>query len=492
MRRSTVFLAASGSLLLAACGAVAPAQPGGVDGGSSTTTPADAAAGSDATTGTLVVEGSYDVTFTFATVNLLPGGPPAPPAPAPSLATPARLDLRRAGSAWEALFTPRWGTPASLAVSETAAALVLKGEARVHGAAGGGVGGATDTWKTLTLARDATGKLTGDVKASGDESIFQGDVVWSGTLVGGATLAADATAPELRSRVVSPIGPGDRMLPWDPIRVQAAEPVTPAPVRDVTVIAGPTTTVPLVFEKAARPDSWAGEVAYTGRVSSWASVMNGQPWVVANTSSSIKDLVGLAAAPLSTPLKFLQLGFAAPEIGFDSDVVFASLWGESRFLGGGFTGATDPRCEAGGCVKIGPASFGVCDATRAGFAGILASDATKTKVGLRYRVLAEPENPGDLFVHSDLVTLELARQVGQPVDTIVRPSDVKMPKLATSIDGMSFGTTWLDLDVAAPAGTGPVGVAVAIGGPSALVGVCGGPPIARVKLEVLVERVGWK
>lgn len=163
--------------------------------------------------------------------------------------------------------------------------------------------------------------------------------------------------------------------------------------------------------------------------------------------------------------------------------------------GGGLAGTNDPRCESGGCFRIGPFDSDVCGVPRADFAGQLQRLALG-HVELRYRILAKSkyESEGaEPMIYGDVVTLELAAPNAAPEDTGVRGQTGALSKLATPIDGLTYGSPWTTLDVPAPGGGDTLGFAVIAGGPALLRGgPCGGPPPPPVTVEILVERVASK
>jgi len=474
---------------LAACGgSVVTIDPtatntdGGAEGGS-------VDGGPDATAG-LGVEGSYDVTFSEVTATVAGPGPTPPPGGAPSMAKKSRLDIRKnPAGGYEAVFTSRWGTSAKLAASVSDTTVLLTGRAGVSGG-----NGFYDSWSKLTLPRDANGKLTGQIAAEGEQTISQGDVVWTATLTGKAFLARDFTAPELAARLVSNVGPADALLPWDKITVDAAEPVPGDGLRATRLVPskpGEKAIIPKWIDSDASP-AWSGETSVTGRVADWAGLAGGGELTVENDGKATVDLVGLPSPPLRAKVKFHPLPSPTAAIDFDGDVVMASTWGPGALYGGGITGGSDPRCEAIGCARIGPVKASVCNGERAGLAGMI-NVGPLNRVALRYRVVAEPElGAGQPFVYGDVLTMELARVVGSVSSESVIGGQIKLQKLAQPIDGMTWATEWTTLEVSAPAGSDAVGVAVAAGGPVALRGGCGGPPPPPVKMEILVERVAGR
>lgn len=446
------------------------------------------------TTTTTTIEGSYDLQFTSAKATLNPGGPTAPPTTPPSLATSARLDIRKNGASYEAVFTARWGTPAAYTVAISNAALTLTGKGSIVGGQSSGITGSSDTWESLVLPRNTVGGLTGEVRGTGREFVGQGDVVWDGTLTGSGTIKLDVTAPALRGDYTSRIGPGDRLLPWDPVLVSAAEPVEPNGAEQGIKVQGDHGDSLGIQWNAhdASPTGWAGETSFTGYLDDWTRAGSGEPWTLFSSDGAARDLAGHFGSSLIKNLSFVRLGAPTTEIGFDTDVLEATAWGENAIYGGGLTGQNDPRCESGGCMRIGPVRFDVCGVPRAGFAGLL-QRVGAGNVELRYRVLAKPTYDGPTpMVYGEAVTMQLATQGAPTRDAGVAATTMTFAQLASPIDGMTMGTDWLTLEAAAPQGTGPIGVAVVVGGSSVIRGGCGGPPPPPSDVEILVERVRSK
>jgi hypothetical protein len=323
----------------------------------------------------------------------------------------------------------------------------------------------------------------------------QGDEEWGGDLTGTGTLAQDTTHPEVRADVLSGIGPSDALLPWDRLPISTAEPVDEKGLQDNTQISSDKgDKLAVVWQPTVSPDTaWAGRASFVGYLQDWVSATSSDSWNVRNTGEFVVDRVGLSAAAITTPLKFLRMGGPTQSVEFDDDVVESSSWGDYMIYGGGFAGQSDPRCEQGGCMRIGPVRYDFCAMPRAGFAAQLQRLAGGL-VELRYRILADPlEQPNSLpSLIGEVVTLEVASPGAAPVDHGVQGSSAAIALLAAPVDGMHYGSDWQTFEVPAPAGSGPIGVAVAAGGYSLLRGGCGGPPMPASSVEILVEHVKSK
>jgi hypothetical protein len=472
-------LCAFSSVALAACGGSVGGAPGdgtGSSGGTGTGT-SGGTSGSSGTTGPHDIVGSFDLTFTSVDAT----GPGPSSTQPPSRTVGARLDIRKSptSTGYDAVLTARWGQPAAYSVSVTPSAVTLNGSGAIGASTPSGY--VADTWGTIVLGRDASGGLSGALTATGTENASEGDVVWNAKLTGTGAIAADATDPELRAETFGLAGSAG-MLPWDDIRVRVAEPVGGDPLLASTHLSANGTSVALRIDPfEAKPESWAGETSLLAHIADWNALASAKPTL---TASGAVDRVGRTAKPLAAPMTLLTPGPATSQIDFDSDVILANFWGTWTVYGGGLAGQADPRCEAGGCARLGPVTVDSCAATTSGLVAQLPR-AALGHVELRYRILAQPKYPGGPMPFAyDAVTFELAATNAAATDS--RTGSPTLVPLATPIDGMSYATDWTTLDVAAP-GAGIIGAAVALGTASASRGGCGGPPLPPADVEVLVE-----
>lgn len=421
----------------------------------------------------VAIEGSFDLTFTQVTPTSQ-GGQTPPSAESPSLSTSARLDISTSGGTF-AQITGRWGQTGTFAVSITDTAVTLAGTFSIGGQGAGGY--VSDQWKTLVLERGASGGLTGKITAEGEQTIGLGDVLWESKLSGSGTFVRDQTRPALRLSGRSSIGPVGEPLPWERFTVQAAEPVSAVHVQEQSHVEGPDGDSLQIRWNATAPGHSpfsTQAVSFVGTVDDWTRAGSGEPWNITNAGTLVNDMVGLTSDSLYTTLPFARIGAATTEVGFDDDILEVDPWGTSSFL------QSDARCENGGCLALGPTSVSWCAPVRNGFAGRL-TRGTTGHVSLRYRVLAKSG-----VVFTDLLTLELAAQNGEILDTTQRPD---LTELATPIGDYTHATDWTTLDVAAPAGGTEIGYAVITASPSVLNGGCGGPPPPSSDLLVLIESV---
>jgi hypothetical protein len=459
--------------------------------GNGSTQPADGGTDSGGGDGSIggAIEGSYDLTFGHVVVSMQQQvGTNVTP---PSLSKAVRLDLRkRDDGTYDAVFTTRWGQSSAMKVDVTASAVTLTGQGAVQA---NDVFYVTDTYKSLVLARGADGALSGSVTATGEEDVSEGDYVITGQIDATGAIARDATAPELRATLTSPDGRGDVLLPWDPIRVDLAEPVDFDAVAKAFVL---TTkggdAIAIAWTKASgdpqndAATAWAGATGALGTVTAWGDVL--APTLALAATPTIVDRVGHATSAYSASPSFLGLEQHQTTHDFDSDVVTVGSWGNPLFLGG-FTGS-DPNCEHGGCVEIGPFDNGVCGAPRIGVAGLIDA-ATASNVVVRYRVLFDdmgsgqpPPSYGAAFV------VDTARPGVDKRSTQATTMSADVKQLATPMLGMSWATDWTTLRAPLPTGTSTVvGFTVRAGAYPGAGGCAGGPAPAPVKTIVLVDSV---
>jgi hypothetical protein len=379
--------------------------------------------------------GSYDLAFT--SVQPLPGSAHFANGPAPSLGARVRLDLRRkdGGDGYEAVITSSWSDPVPYSVRMEDTRLVLTGEATVRGAQSGTY--LTDRWASLTLHRRGDGSLDGTFDGAGNESVSMGDVADSFAIEGGGTLAADKTSPELRLEAFPAHGPSDRLLPWDPVLVRASE--------GVMGFAGGLQATGVAWSDIPVPSGdWTGNVLARGTFSSWDASGSVQ---IARIGA-LTDPVGNA---VPSPLAAIELvPLAAPALAYDFDEDIPSSvarWGSVSFLGGG--GPTDPACEQGGCVKLGPVKSTECSPHRVGIAGRLrASGASQVRV--RYRVLfgKNEMSPGEKpFAWGPAFGVDVVAPGGAATSMQPTLGDDALSALTTPVLGMEWGTDWQTLSI---------------------------------------------
>jgi hypothetical protein len=426
--------------LAAACGGRFELADSNTDGGTTDDGGTDAGVDTGTDTGTPTgIEGSWDLRFTGVDVSSSGQN-----GPSPSVDHAFRVDLKKDPSgAYIAVVTPRWGQPAPFEADVQPKAVRLSGQGALH------AGLTTDTWSTYTLPRDASGALDGSFTAGGTEETINGDVGMVGSLGGRGTAVRDRTAPELQIDPTSPAGPDKKLLPWDPIVVRAAEPVSIASPPAIYVT-GASGLLPLAWEPDRHVD-WAGTVQLTARRTTWTG--KGADAKLAAPEQVGRDLAGLGTPTLAQPLPFLDVPPPLKIHDFDGDSLTVALWGLAKVL------SADPICESGGCVKLEfPAGY--CNVPRVGLA--LRLDTTgATAMKVRYRVLTGPASGGNGPPMSvpTVFTLEVA-PLGAAAQRAAQNLDQGAVKtLPAPIAGYAYGTDWANAGAALPT-SAEAGVAI--------------------------------
>jgi hypothetical protein len=407
--------------------------------------------------------------------------------------------VRRSGATYEAVVTPRWGTPRSYTATASDTELKMTGTVSVSGG-GATFAAVTDNWKELRLGV-AGGALSGSVEGSGDETIIMGDVIDSVMVTTKGTIAPDATLPELRSEVGSPILPQGQMLPWETIRIRAAEPIaTDAFATGLSVRrADPDPNPPMPSSHwVTHPtddSAWAGAVVAAGKVGSWDEI-NGIAMQVRATGAAVYDRMGHnMREAFSAPFTFIDLNLATTGFPLEAGPTpIPAKWGEVTVHG--MMGA-DAMCESGSCLVLGPFDNGWCNVGRRGVAARLNAPrmpdgtfSTHAKLRVRYRVLtAMPSNGtpsvGPAPFSIDVVTL----------GTDPKTTEVALPALrdlGTGAGEYHYASDFLDAVAAGPdnaAGSeygftiyaGTMGH-ISCGGP-------GGPLPPPVKTQVVIDKI---
>jgi hypothetical protein len=384
------------------------------------------------------------------------------------------VDIKSGQSAaLEALVTPRWGVPTRFEATQTPSSIQLTGQSTY------GEDGTTDTWTTIRLDLDVSGNLTGSFAATGTEVTSNGDVVGQGTLTATGTVTKDLLAPEARVATVSPMGPPDRLLPWDPVIGTLAEPVTSGPVVGgfaltasggaPVVLFSATHDVPAPFTGFFRSDGFRFNYEPVGAVTlTW--------------DTALADYVPHLLQSPRVTVPFLDLPIATASHSLDGDVVTVGSWGDVTFLG---SKAPDPSCETGGCARLGSFVDSYCGSLtpRIGLAARVVS-TNATSLAIRYRVLTQ-----DLGVQPTIppaFTIQTATPDTTATKlTAVQPKSTDFTK--TTISGTAvWATEWLTAKV--PLAVAPeTGVAL-VGGSGPSSGGCGLVPASPL-VTVLVDSI---
>jgi hypothetical protein len=348
----------------------------------------------------------------------------------------ARLDIADDGAGHlRAAMTGEWGNTGLFDVALSDGKAVLTGSATVSGSSNGG--STTDRWTRLEITIGADGTPAGDVVVGGDEEVTSGDVGWGYAIGGKAALAKDDVAPETKETASSAISP-DALLPWEPVLLMSSEPLDAKAWKDsVSASSSVTWTVD--------SELWNGTTLLRGVRPTWEGGASVRVNVGAN-----RDRSGNASAARSFDAAFLDLG--APRAAFDFFAAAVASWGK-------VAPATGATCESGGCLDIGPARLGYCNAERAGFAGRLATSGKKSMV-VRYRAeyTASPNWGAQQPTGQPLLSLELATPGHAAEEKSVPP--LTMSQAGEKVWRSDWSTARFDL----PQGAQEVGFVLRTGG----------------------------
>jgi hypothetical protein len=161
------------------------------------------------------------------------------------------------------------------------------------------------------------------------------------------------------------------------------------------------------------------------------------------------------------------------------------------FLGG--LAGSDPSCEHGGCVQIGPFENGVCGALRAGIAGVVESSARTLSV--RYRVLLDDMGSGQPpSTYGAAFSIDGTRPGADLQSVQVNAPTGTVKKLTARVLGMGWATEWTTAELALPSSTSPLaGFTVRAGSYAGSPSCGGGGPVPQpIKTIVLVDSVTVK
>jgi hypothetical protein len=456
-------------------GAGGTAQGGAGQGGT-----AQGGAGAGGQSGS--IEGSFDLHFGTVTAEQpITGEPPI------SQGTSARIDIRKTadGAGYEALFTSTFLTPLGMTVAVTADKVTLTGEGLVKN------NFAQDSWETLALGRNAAGGLDGTVSGKGQEQVSGGDVISNTAIAGTGTIGVDVTAPSYASKPFSYHGPSDALLPWDPVVLQVSEGLgSEALAKALTLSIDIATSADpqLTFDPAPdAPLGWGGSTRVEVRASSWDGPMT-TPDVPENTfgltvAAGVPDRVGNPGPSFEVKAKRLPVALAGKSLGFDGDVLEVSPWGAVVPLGA--DSGSDPHCEKGGCLQLGPFGLGYCSQDVLGFAG-RSPFAGESTLSVRYRLFVK----GDAGVAPSIIGPSLFVDVyalsGQVASVSPAAGSESLSDQGAAAGELRWATGWLTLDVAIPAGTkaSELGFVIAAGSSPS----CGFVPPA-IQAEIYVDSV---
>ena len=386
----------------------------------------------------------------------------------PSLGHVARLDLREASGAWEALVTPRWGAPRAFGVAVTDTEITLTGDATIGGS---GYGAATDDWYSIVLRSDADGAPT-SFSATGAQSVDYGDYFDAGSLSAEGTVGPDALAPEVDFAEQPVFHAAAPAMPWDGARVRVAEGVAEAGfAAGLSVTPAGGSALPAVWTTGAPgAETWAG-VTLASAAWPWLSIADGTTLTIRATSAV--DPSGNAAVAFEAAMEIFALPAELPAHHFDAGQTLAP-WGAVTRLD-----SASGACELGGCLSFGPYEVSDCGGDLVGVAGRLAASQLPG-LHVRYRVEMGVEPDAWLPVPA---SVWLVSPTGERSRTAMAVSATDFVQA-----GAVWSTSWSDLVVDASAFSGDtMGIAIHAG---EVPGGCGyGLPMPTYQMTLFVDAI---
>ncbi|HQP35056.1 MAG TPA: hypothetical protein PLI95_07755 [Polyangiaceae bacterium] len=434
---------------------------GGGTGGSGSTAGAAGTSGGAGTGGSAgfisdAISGSWNVKFDNATVTSEQpfGDPGSPPA---SIGQTVRLDLRKANIGYEAVFTTSSGEQTHYVGDALPDRVALSGS----GVLAGGVScsSRSETWKTIYLGLGANGVPDGTMTAQGESTIIQGDIAYSGTATGTGSASHDNVAPSATISTSSITGLGDSVFPWEPITVELSEGVDAAALPAALSTTG-AVKVNWTVAPGDPQTSWAGVTRVSGRLDSF---LESNASLQLNIAAGLEDLAHNKSLPTGSEVTVLGLGAVATGFDLDSDTApLPVTWGQMKVAFAGQLVGSDPLCESGGCVLIGPSE--AAHGPAAGIAGRLNAKNAK-QLAIRYRLMAADSpygTPGTPpLYYGYAFTATVATPDAEPEQSWVHAPQ-EFHALGGSTGEMHWATVWATHVVPVPPGnTSEVGFTIA-------------------------------
>jgi len=417
---------------------------------------------------------SYDAKISGETVTMLGGGPPPPSASPASEGKSFRIDLdaglRTDGGA-RALFAAPWADAVMVRACCGSKVTFTAGadKALVGFSAAGGYWRGGDSWESLTVVFDTTGRpIEGTI--TGRTFLEQGDVAWSGTISAKVTFGPDVSAPSFRTSSSPTFA--SVPLPWDEHLIEASEPYGKG--TELTAFVGEAAkgmkATPLT------QSTWLGDAprGFRLRLTDW----------------DLKMPIRVGAPPVSDPAGNVTVSAAAmqlqgayvaqravPYLRFDDYAGAAMMWGDAK---------PSTSCGAGkSCIAIGPFKHSYCSGgSKGGVATRLPSGLGIVNASVR-AVAKRIATYGGGVIPPGAIRLSAARPGEKAV---VGEDTLKWP----TTTGTEVDTGWTTLSLKAPGGA-ETGVAVSAGGVGSTTSGCayyGGPPMPEEwEITVYVEAI---
>jgi len=322
---------------------------------------------------TALPDGSFDLVFDEFYLE-------GRPSSAPLVGFLLRVDLFDRGFGLQGLVTPRWGEAVPVAVRVEGLTLVLVGDSVVVEDPGE-FWGFEDSLGSIVLPIDREGRLvlgngaTGaGVERRGEDEVHPFEVL--------GRIDLDRTPPEIRSDSQSEYGPPSALLPWDPVVIRVAEPLSAPAIGDNIVLTpegAPMAPISATFGYSP-PDAllaFRGITVMTGQLKAWDGLLEGGDLAV-TARPDVPDWSGnLLASDTRIEIPYVHLGIPVSNHTFTLDEEVAR-WGYTAWSGF----PPELPCESSTCVQIGPVPDFSCD-ERSGIAGVL---STFSPAGASYRI----------------------------------------------------------------------------------------------------------
>lgn len=398
--------------------------------------------------------------------------------PAVSVGARMRLDLHshydtKGQLVWEAIVTPRFSAPSAYKVSDVGSSVVLDAfDTAAVGSLGNAADRRIDLWQTFTIQ----GQLGGSLKAfatDGMETDARGAQDSFHPLHAFGHFEADVEAPEIHAPVTPESSRAGERLPWDEIFVELSEPIDLVDLRSAlgtelpSPTEAPTPVVPWSFSpNGGGANGWAGAVGVWTLLRSWST--NGDLRV--GTFEDVQDPSGNILRPTSKALGVLPVPPPQASHLFDNRTITVASWGLAEFLG---ADGVDPRCEHGGCVKLGPdptlVYCGTATNRDTGIAGRILVGAGHT-LHVRYRALTSsntPSNSDQPGFGPDILVVLLAAPGIRLQGPALPPASAGFGKVDVSTlqpyvggpgeEALHYATPWLDYNASFTVPTAEIG-----------------------------------
>jgi hypothetical protein len=374
-----------------------------------------------------------------------------------------RLNLFEDQFGRQALVTPRWGDPERFDVEVQDQTLILVGRVQIPEKPE--FASRIDALGSIKLRLEAGGLVLGRT-ASGNGTELDGSLPGERTFALSLTgsIDLDRTPPEIRDESRSLRGPSDALLPWDPIVLRAAEPLSAVRLDEGLVlspaeIADAVIDMTFGFSPVEAERSVRGVTLLTGNLKRWDGLLTGGDLSVWAVPDVIRDWPDNELAPdFALTIPFTDLGVPVSNHTFVRDDEVARYGHVTPWT---FPPPDGAPCDVSTCIQIGPAPDGDCGA-RSGIAGILSTfEPAGTEYRIDYSILsAEPWPAGAVAFEVETAL------VGSPA-AVKRVLVSDLVDLGSQAGELRYASGPLSVEVPYPIGfeiPGFVGFSISVGG----------------------------